>query len=125
MKELISRRRFLRKAGSFGLLGLGVSSLTACGSEESERADSKTSGGGEPSTAGDPCSDVSDLTESEIEKRKGAGYVKQTSDPESRCDNCSFWLPPKDDEPCGGCVVIPGPIHPEGYCNSWAPMNEA
>ena len=21
---------------------------------------------------------------------------------------------------CGGCTLVKGPIHPQGYCNSWA-----
>jgi hypothetical protein len=123
--ELLSRRTFLRKFASVGLLGLGASTLTACASGSSEEQADGSSGAEGASAAEDPCSDLSELSEGQIETRKAVAYVKETPDPDTRCDNCKFWLPPREDEPCGECVAVPGPIHPEGYCNSWAPMTDA
>jgi hypothetical protein len=46
-------------------------------------------------------------------------YVAVTPEPEKRCDNCKFWTAPEGGNPCGGCQLIKGPIHPGGYCTSW------
>lgn len=70
------------------------------------------------------CTDVSGLTESQLSQRRGLGYVDESPHPENVCDNCQFWLPAAAGASCGGCVVVPGPIAPEAYCNSWAPPSE-
>lgn len=71
------------------------------------------------------CTDASGLTQDQLNTREGLGYVDDSPHPENVCDNCQFWLPAEAGGNCGGCVVVPGPIDPEGYCNSWAPQTEA
>ncbi len=71
----------------------------------------------------DPCLDIRALSESDRRTRTATNYVAQTALPDQRCDTCQFWLPPASPSPCGGCVVVKGPIHPEGHCTSWAPVD--
>lgn len=65
------------------------------------------------------CTDVSDLTEEQIQTRKSLQYVDDSPHAEKRCNNCKLFEPPGDDEQCGRCQVVPGPIHPKGYCTAW------
>lgn len=121
--DVLSRRRFLRTIGRLGVSG-GLVVLTACSSDSSESAGTETTDRDQVAAGGDPCSDLSELSASEKKTREAVGYVKEAPDPTTRCDNCQFWLPPDEGDPCGGCVVVPGPIHAGGYCNSWAPVKE-
>ncbi len=67
----------------------------------------------------DPCSDLKGLSQEQIELRKEFVYVDKTPYPEKRCDNCSLWIIPKNNKPCGGCQLMEGPFHPAGYCDEW------
>jgi hypothetical protein len=75
-----------------------------------------------PPPADDPCGDVSALTDEERTDREDVAYVSQTPDPEKRCDNCELWKPPEGGSPCGGCEILAGPVHPQGYCDVWVPV---
>ena len=85
-------------------------------------ADPEAAAGG--TTAADPCNDLSALSEADRQQaqqmRQTLGYVSETPYEDKRCDNCQFWQAPVGSAPCGGCQLIKGPIHAEGYCNSWA-----
>jgi hypothetical protein len=70
----------------------------------------------------DPCMDIRDLSDADRQTRYATNYVAHTAFPDQRCDTCQFWLPPTSPSPCGGCVVVKGPIHPNGHCTSWAPV---
>ncbi|MBW2629495.1 MAG: high-potential iron-sulfur protein [Deltaproteobacteria bacterium] len=41
------------------------------------------------------------------------------TDQQQSCSNCAFYKVGKENQ-CGGCTLVKGPIHPLGYCNSWA-----
>lgn len=62
------------------------------------------------------CTDVSGLTPEEIKTRKTLGYTDKSSDKNETCENCQQWVPPAESGQCGGCKVIKGPVHPNGYC---------
>lgn len=67
----------------------------------------------------DGCNDLSGLTEREISMRDQLNYIAQSEDPKQVCKNCRFWLPAQPGDNCGGCQLIKGPIHPNGWCKSW------
>jgi hypothetical protein len=70
-------------------------------------------------TASFSCTDVSNLTQEQLETRKSLQYVDESPHAEKRCDNCRLFKPPGEDETCGTCQIVPGPIHPQGYCTAW------
>lgn len=39
--------------------------------------------------------------------------------PDKICANCQLYVPAESPDQCGGCQLIKGPIHPNGYCTSW------
>jgi hypothetical protein len=66
------------------------------------------------------CDDVSGLAEDDTTLRKQLEYVDRSPHGEEKnCQNCAFFKAGKKDE-CGRCTLVKGPIHPSGYCNSWA-----
>lgn len=69
-----------------------------------------------------PCDDLTGVSAEEIEKRKKLAYVNKTPIPDSHCSNCTLYIPPGKDKPCGGCMLFKGPVRPEGYCAYWAPI---
>jgi hypothetical protein len=50
------------------------------------------------------------------------GYVSQSPQPDSQCDNCKLWVPAKEGVECGGCLLFTGPVSPGGHCTYWAPQ---
>lgn len=115
--ESFSRKDFLKKVSLFGMVAAGSSAvLSACGGGESTSTEPTA---GEPTAAADPCSDLSGLSDQDKQMRTSLGYVKAGTDPEKRCNNCNFYVAPAEGSPCGGCTLFKGPVHPEGYCNSW------
>ena len=106
-----SRRSFLKKFVFASAGAAGVYFLSACGGkEDAEESSSKQS-------SDDPCSES--LTEAQKTSRNQFEYVAETPYPEKRCDNCTLWIEPEEDEFCGGCQIIDGAINPNGYCNQW------
>lgn len=117
MKEdnLLSRRAFVRQLSAVGFAGVF---LSACGSEQQSEDEAST----QAADATSPCSDLSGLTSAEIQVREDLDYVSDSPQANQVCSNCQFWLTPESGKECGGCVVMEGPVHPEGFCNSWAPQ---
>jgi len=109
MKKMISRRELLRRSATFGAAGLGLVVLgTGCGGEEGGSSD------------GPDCTDTSALTPQQRSTRSSLAYVEQSPHgAEKNCENCNFYTAASANE-CGGCTLVPGPILPEAYCNSWA-----
>ena len=115
------RRDFLKRLSAAGLLGVGASTvLSACGGGESGGQDAEPEAEAEASMAAEGCMDTSGLTEQEITSRTQLGYVDESPNPEELCSNCALWLPVPEGETCGGCNLIKGPIHPDGWCISYA-----
>lgn len=66
------------------------------------------------------CEDVSGLSEDAAELRAALEYQDRSPHGETKkCSNCAFFKAGKENE-CGRCTLLKGPIHPLGYCNSWA-----
>lgn len=109
-EQQFSRRSFLLKVGALGAVGAGVGLLSSCGGD----------GGGDAAKGSFSCNDTSGLAQPAIQMRQSLGYVDQTVVPQQWCHNCAFWQAPVEGTPCGGCTLIQGPIHPDGWCRSWA-----
>lgn len=65
------------------------------------------------------CPGVNSLTEQEKAVRSSLKYVDQTPIKSRLCENCKLYTTPLSKASCGGCKVVPGPIHPKGYCIAW------
>jgi len=105
------RRRFLTKIGKgFGFLWGGTAILAACQQVEKRQE----------TYDGDSCDDLRRVSEAERTKRKSFGYVSKTPIADNQCSNCNLYLPPKEAQACGKCILFEGPVQSEGYCTYWA-----
>ena len=133
-EDNVTRRNFLQRLSVIGIAGVGGGALlSACGggSEEAGSGQGAQQQGGGQATAGADfsCDDLSGLSEAQLKQREqmttSLNYVDETPNPEQYCSNCSLYQQPEQEEttdgPCGGCQLFPGPVHPNGYCTSWAP----
>ncbi|KPP95250.1 MAG: high potential FeS protein [Bacteroidetes bacterium HLUCCA01] len=117
MDNALNRKEFLKKFSLMGVAAVGASTLiTACGGggEQTETAQAPAA------SAADPCTDVSGLTENDLQMRANVNYVEQTEIPEQRCDNCQLYKQPENGG-CGGCLLFAGPVTAAGWCSSWVP----
>ncbi|MFW6052052.1 MAG: high-potential iron-sulfur protein [Myxococcota bacterium] len=103
---IITRRQLMR--GTLGV-GAAVASsgvlLAACddGEEEAEL----------------DCTSTEGLEAQQIQTRQTLEYTDDTPKPDQDCANCRFFES-KGETTCGTCTIVPGPIHPKGWCKSWA-----
>ncbi|MCH8962226.1 MAG: high-potential iron-sulfur protein [Bacteroidetes bacterium] len=68
------------------------------------------------------CTDTEGLTEAELTMRNETfKYVDTSTEEGKTCDNCALYVAAAEGQQCGTCTIIKGPIHPNGYCISWAP----
>ncbi len=111
-----SRRAFLQRMSFAAAAG---SVFASCRSESAQEAGIATMNVASSERASISCTDVSKLTEQQIQTRKLLQYVDESPHAEKRCDNCRLFVAPDEGEKCGGCQVVPGPIHPKGYCTAW------
>ena len=107
-KKVLDRREFLRKASVVGSVVVGGSLLAGCGGKNQDAA-----------TAGNPCSDLSGLTDQDRSIRTTLQYVEVSEVEGKNCLNCSFYSQ-EAGAACGACTLFKGPIAPKGYCVSWA-----
>lgn len=127
MEKKYSRRKFLGKYILAGSVTLGAgfiiagSSLKALakGSDQAQDQQPKTP---QPAQK-NPCDNMAGVSAEELEKRKKLAYVNKTPIADSHCSNCTLYIPPGKDKPCGGCMLFKGPVRAEGYCAYWAPIN--
>lgn len=101
--EKVSRRVFLSVISTAGAAA-SVGLLAACGGKPKEFT----------------CTDVSTLKDDEKKVRESVKYVDKSQEPGKKCSNCSQYTAAAAEGQCGGCKVVKGPIHPEGYCTLWA-----
>lgn len=129
-----NRRIFFKRLLSAGIfLGGGGLTLIGCGgnggNKNSTDDTTGSKGGGEgtspdgdsPNRFGGNCDDFSKLTDGDYEVREQLGYEMESPTPELECQHCNLWLPPRENETCGGCTLFTGPIEPKGTCTYWAP----
>jgi hypothetical protein len=96
----LSRRTTLRVLGMVPLMSAG---LAACGGK----------------TEPDSCNDVSALSDAEKKARNALQYTDKSPHADKHCKDCNLYLPAADASQCGGCQVVKGPIHPNGYCTAF------
>lgn len=103
-QDAISRRSFMARGLMLGAVaGATGAILQGCG------------GGGSDLQ----CTDTAALTPQELATRQSLEYVDRTPFPDKRCSACRFYQPAPSQAVCGGCTLIKGPIHPDGYCKSY------
>jgi hypothetical protein len=113
-----SRRKFIHKylvAGT-ALFGGGLF-FGGCNSKSSEKNEDEAIASNLKS-----CSDLSGVSESEIQKRKSFGYTEESPIPDNKCGNCSLYIPPEGNKKCGECMLFKGPVYASAYCTYWAPL---
>lgn len=125
-KKELSRRDFLIRSGALGAVALGSGAiLSACGGgqeqAEAPAAMEEPAMESEPMMAEAGCSDLSGLSEADVQMRQTLQYVEASADPEKTCANCMLFVAPEEGAACGGCQIIKGPIAPGGFCTSWSP----
>lgn len=97
-----SRRHLLRGTVHLAVLGAVPALLGGCTEKEFS------------------CNDISGLSRKDLELRTSLNYVdKSPHDETKNCANCAFFVVGGKNE-CGNCTLVQGPIHPLGYCASWA-----
>ncbi len=113
MKFTPHRRKFIHQSllcfGSW--LGMDLI-ISACSSAEKKDKEYQLSS----------CQDLSQVSETELAKRKQFAYQTQASEPLKNCQNCKLYLPPKEGETCGACTLFKGPVEAQGSCTYWAPL---
>lgn len=125
--KMLSRRLFLQRISFAGVAGIGAGMLAAgCGGgEEAPAEEIPPAGETAPPTAAQQeygmteCGDLSALTPEEMQQRVALNYVDRTPIPEKQCQNCQLYIVPEGGGPCGGCQILKGPVHQEGYCTAW------
>ena len=85
------------------------------------RTKTEADAGLQPSASADPCSDLSGVSDNDLDLRKKFAYVKESPVADNQCNNCNLYLPPKPEASCGGCMLFKGPVYSSGYCTYWAP----
>nr|WP_295930540.1 high-potential iron-sulfur protein [uncultured Dyadobacter sp.] len=115
MSTISNRRAFLQNCLSAGALAVG-GMLAQCTSSKKVPVTKAVD------TKAVPCSDLTDVDPTDVEKRKSLGYTNQSPLPDSQCDNCKLWVPAKEGQECGGCLLFAGPVNPGGHCTYWAPQ---
>jgi hypothetical protein len=118
MEQFISRRKALKKTLS---AGLGLASFSAlsqlilsCEKKNHDNQIKATS-----LFINEPCAVDTNLSAQDHARRNALKYVDKTPISTRTCDNCKLYTSPSPQSFCGGCKVVPGPIHPKGFCYSW------
>ncbi len=127
MESKYSRRKFIGKYLLAGSISLGTGLIIAGGSLKALAKGEDEYKDQQPKTPQpaqkNPCDNMTGVSAEELEKRKKLAYVNKTPIADSHCSNCTLYIPPGKDKPCGGCMLFKGPVRAEGYCAYWAPIN--
>lgn len=110
--EKLDRRTFLVRAAQVGAAAaVAPAALSLIGCSKKEDDGSFT------------CTDTTGLSPDQISMRNQLEYVDLSPKGEVEdCKNCVLYTQPEAGVSCGGCTLLAGPIHPNGYCISWAPL---
>ena len=101
-KNTLTRRAILRDAVHLAVIGTAPFLVQGCKKEPLV------------------CSDASGLKPNDAELRSALEYQDASPHGETKnCSNCAFYVAGPKNE-CGQCTLVKGPIHPLGYCSSWA-----
>lgn len=67
------------------------------------------------------CDTLCDLSPAQIQAREALQYMDRSEKSEQCCGDCMHLQPVHgSDEPCKRCTVVPGAVHPDGWCSAWA-----
>jgi hypothetical protein len=88
------------------IISFGIFSY--CGNKEKE------------TNSNNPCSDLANLSESELKARNKFNYIAESKDKTKTCDHCNLYIP-SSDVSCGTCMLFKGSVKPGGSCTYWAP----
>lgn len=103
-EQKIGRREAARRTLTvLGVAALAPSALIGCGEDE----------------AALDCTSTAGLTPAQVTTREAQNYVDHSPNPQETCAGCRFYTAGAANA-CGGCQVLAGPIHPEGYCDLFA-----
>lgn len=112
--KVFPRRKFFKKFA----ISASVPAMVYGGCRDKKSSARDTPSAGDP---GDPCADLSGISESDRALRRQFAYVQESPIPDNQCNNCNLYLPPQEEVACGGCMLFKGPVHADGYCTYWAP----
>ena len=65
------------------------------------------------------CNDVSSLSADQQNTRSTLGYMDASDQPGKNCAKCAQFVAPPKADACGSCKVLPGTVHPNGYCRAF------
>jgi len=65
------------------------------------------------------CNDVSALNADQQAARTNLGYEDATTQAGKNCAKCAQYVPAAKVSDCGHCKVLPGAVHPNGYCRAF------
>ncbi|MCA9507854.1 MAG: high-potential iron-sulfur protein [Myxococcales bacterium] len=114
------RRKFLNllKGATVFSAGLALvpTFLSACKRNQSKATDKNEQINAKNDTI--TCQTIN-MSDEQKARRKNLRYTDNTPIKTRTCDNCKLYTLPTSASECGGCTVVPGPIHPKGWCSSW------
>jgi hypothetical protein len=67
------------------------------------------------------CNDTSKLAPDDLTARTAVAYLDKSPEPGKVCLKCIQYIAAPSADQCGGCKVIKGPIHPNGWCRVYVP----
>jgi hypothetical protein len=110
-----TRRRLLAQMAGLGAAVVGVGLLAGCGGGDDGGGESASVALGEPVV----CDDAT-LSEQDRTRRQAVHYVDLSPQRGKTCSQCRFFKPAQDeDDGCGKCDILAGPVAAAGYCNAY------
>lgn len=109
--------------GALGIItaaAVGPLLLEGCKKNDgAQKVDIKDGGSKDDDANVASCPNQENLSQQDQQIRGSLNYVDKTPMQGRTCDNCKLYTLPQPGVMCGGCKVVPGPIHPKGYCTAW------
>jgi hypothetical protein len=62
---------------------------------------------------------VAGLSTEDVLARRKLAYADIANDARKACISCQQFVSPTEDDQCGGCKILRGPIHPGGSCKAF------
>lgn len=107
--DRMDRRTAMKRAMGLAAMALPVLMLEGCGNGSNGAA-----------STGLSCTDVSNLSAADQQKRAVSQYVDHTPNATKPCSTCVHYEPATQPHSCGACKLVPGPVNPKGYCIFWS-----
>ncbi len=117
----LSRRAFLSRALSLGLMATGATAVLAACDKGDKKDDKKADKKADKKVAKKgplKCDDVTGLSDADKATRTNNKYVEKSATPGKKCDGCQLYKVGAAGA-CGTCTLVKGPINPAGTCNVW------